>query len=36
MKDFYDQREKWMRTWNFEDGGETRSLQVDYVRVWAL
>ncbi|XP_077294227.1 beta-1,3-glucan-binding protein-like [Arctopsyche grandis] len=36
MKDFYEKRGTWLPTWNLGDGGETRSLQVDYVRVWAL
>lgn len=35
--DFWNGRDRWLSTWNLaKDGGKSASLQVDYVRVWAL
>ncbi|XP_049779843.1 beta-1,3-glucan-binding protein-like [Schistocerca cancellata] len=33
--DFWNGRNSWLSTWNRDEGGSS-SLQVDYVRVWAL
>ncbi|XP_049958309.1 beta-1,3-glucan-binding protein-like [Schistocerca serialis cubense] len=35
LTDFWNGRDRWLPTWNLEEGGAS-SLQVDYVRVWAL
>lgn len=35
--DFWDGRENWLPTWNLDkNDGKDASLQVDYVKVWAL
>lgn len=37
MTDFWNGRGQWLSTWNLGvDNSKEASLQVDYVRVWAL
>ncbi|KAL1375963.1 hypothetical protein pipiens_004544 [Culex pipiens pipiens] len=37
IKEFWEAKDEWLPTWKLdEDNGKGASLQVDYVRVWAL